>query len=263
METPRKCKSCDKPIYGDFAPIYFDHLLEKSSFEEIAMEEWNIYFCCTDCHNLKNNGFQSGSYFGVRRLNMMGCGPWNISGFTNADIIGGIQPIINTNVISKYEIAIFHSGGGTNQVVSETKTFNINKKCSKYDTIRFMFLNRLGQYDYFNSTLVSKKTTNIQRNTYKKNLPYNYTVGNRGETVLAVNANQSVICNTDWVTQEESDWLQELFTSNEVYILNLDGSYLPVILTVDTPETKKRVNDIIFNYTITFRYAYDLNIQTG
>lgn len=57
MPKNKKCSSCGCNIWGEFKTIYFDHLLEKSRYEELEFEEENIYFCCGDCHTLKGNGF--------------------------------------------------------------------------------------------------------------------------------------------------------------------------------------------------------------
>lgn len=53
----KKCKSCSGPVFGDFKPIYFDHLLEKEKYPQYKMTEANIWFCCGDCHYQKTSGF--------------------------------------------------------------------------------------------------------------------------------------------------------------------------------------------------------------
>ena len=62
MKLPRRCQSCAKEVRGDFSPLYWDHLKEKSSFPELAMLEWNILFVCGECHSLRNNGFPTGRH---------------------------------------------------------------------------------------------------------------------------------------------------------------------------------------------------------
>jgi 5-methylcytosine-specific restriction endonuclease McrA len=53
----KKCKSCSGPVFGDFKPLYFDHLLEKSRYPQYRMTEENVLFVCSDCHWAKTNGF--------------------------------------------------------------------------------------------------------------------------------------------------------------------------------------------------------------
>lgn len=53
----KKCWSCDKPVYGQNKPLYWDHLLEKSKYPELRYEKKNLFFCCGDCHQKKNMGW--------------------------------------------------------------------------------------------------------------------------------------------------------------------------------------------------------------
>ena len=53
----KKCRSCSGPVFGDFKPIYFDHLLEKEKYPQYRMTEANIWFCCGDCHYQSTSGF--------------------------------------------------------------------------------------------------------------------------------------------------------------------------------------------------------------
>lgn len=59
MSIPKVCKSCGIEVKGEFSTINFDHLLLKSLFPEYMFEEWNIFFCCGNCHHLRHNGFAS------------------------------------------------------------------------------------------------------------------------------------------------------------------------------------------------------------
>lgn len=52
------CKSCGKPIWGGFKPLYFDHLLEKFVYPQYSMVEKNLFYpICGHCHTAKNNGW--------------------------------------------------------------------------------------------------------------------------------------------------------------------------------------------------------------
>lgn len=57
LPVSRYCTICGTPIYGLNKPIYWDHLIEKQNRWDIAFEEWNICFCCGDCHTKRSNGF--------------------------------------------------------------------------------------------------------------------------------------------------------------------------------------------------------------
>jgi hypothetical protein len=145
--------------------------------------------------------------------------------------------------------------------ISERKTFEIDTDCSKYEPVRFMFLNALGQFDYFTATLLSRENINISKTSYQKTLPYNYQVGDRGKTVLSVAGQQSYIVTSNWITEDTCTWLMELFLSQEVYVLNNDGSLMPIIIDNTSVEPKKRVNDKLLNYTFNYTKAITKNTQ--
>lgn len=57
MPYYKYCSICNTPIYGENNSIYWDHLIEKANRWDIAFEEWNICFCCGNCHYQRSNGF--------------------------------------------------------------------------------------------------------------------------------------------------------------------------------------------------------------
>ena len=179
-------------------------------------------------------------------------GIWNIN---NA----GLGTLINTNTDSKYDIFISASTGH----ISERLTYLIDTNCTKYDTVRIQFLNRLGGFDYFNFNLVSKKTVNITRNSFKKVLDYNYSVGDRSETILDIDGHNSYSVQSNWVNQDESNWLEELVTSTEVYVINSDGTSHPIIIDDNSVEIKKTINDKLLSYLFTYHSANKINGQRG
>lgn len=152
---------------------------------------------------------------------------------------------------------------------SEYKYFKIDRTCSSYTKTRICFLNRRGGFDYFNFTLDNKKQVDIKRTEYQKDLAWNYNIGDRGQTVLSISADAKYTANSNWLTEKESIWLEELLTSPEVYILgNLydDGdpanSYKqPIIITDNSYEVKTYMRNQMFNLILNYRLANDINLQ--
>lgn len=100
----------------------------------------------------------------------------------------------------------------------------------------------------------------------------------RSESVLTVNAKQSIIANTDWVSEEESNWLQELYTSPEVYMIGegiVPGSsdttapdsfrqyVTPVIVTSDKYEKYTNANDKVVQYLVNIDIDDKVNVQNN
>lgn len=152
---------------------------------------------------------------------------------------------------------------------SVTRYYKIDTQCSIYDKVRVAFLNRDGGFDYFNFTLDSKRSISISRTEYEKVLAYNYTIGDRGKTILSQKAEPKMTITSNWITETESIWLEELLTSPEVYVLGnsstlntpATGYKLPIIITDTNYEVKTYLRNQVFNLVLNFKYAYDLNLQ--
>ena len=173
-------------------------------------------------------------------------GPWNLNNvpqslFTTSGSTSG--SIINVDTDEGYRIWIIDKDGFT----SESKGYVIDKRCSKYQTVRVQFLNRFGGFDYFNFNLVSRKTVNVNRNFYKQNLAYNYSVGDKEKTVSDIDGNYVFQLNSDWISNAEMIWLEELLTSINVNIIDENGFATPVQIQENSMEIKKTINDKLFN----------------
>ena len=185
-----------------------------------------------------------------------------INSLVNADLSFGSTPIFVTNW-EYYEVKIKNSGG---TVVSETIRIYPGEICSKYDPIRFKFMNNYGKYDYYTFTGAKTKSTNIKRNTYKSNpnewsgVNYNYSRMSRGLSQYETVLDDTITINSDWITEAESEWLEQLVTSPDVYIY--EGSNLvSVNITNANYETKYEASQQLFNLVISFTYSQNRKRQ--
>lgn len=187
--------------------------------------------------------------------------PWNLNVASQA--LYGVDVINST--IYEYQVILLLErdpiGDPYNfEQVSDKLLFKIDDKCSKFEGVRFMFLNSLGQFDYFNATLLSSETINISKTSFQKVLAYNYTQGDRGRTVLGIEAQQAYTVNSDWIDEETSLWLQELILSTEVYTIdNTDGSITPIVIDMSTYEIQKHINKKLFNQVFSYSKAVTKN----
>lgn len=195
----------------------------------------------------------------------IGVGPWNLNNIPSSLVTGTTQPIIDFNRDAYYDVTVYSAGGPLTfpTPLFSARTYNCDTTCTKYTPVRLMWLNSLGGFDYFNFILVSRETINLQRNQYKRNLPYNYTIGQAGFTVSDIQSRESLQVTSDWMTDTQSQWMKELLKSKAVYELRSDGSYLPVILNMDSVEIKKSVNDKLINYEFSYTYAYKVGTMRG
>ena len=181
-------------------------------------------------------------------------------------VISGGLPIVDPNTTF---INVFASNGGT--AISETKSFTIVDKCSKYENIKLFFLDRLGSYIPMNFDRVSKSNVTNERSNYKQNYgnydsvanSWGYTTHARGTTTYDITSKESITCTSDWLTDEQVVLMNILLTSPDVYYIDEDGVYRAITITTNSFEKKKRVNDKLLNYTITFEYANNNGNQRG
>jgi len=143
-----------------------------------------------------------------------------------------------------------------------------------YTNVRFCWLNKLGGYDYFNFSKENNKTTQIVRTEFQKQLAWNYSIGDRSQTVLSTDVTETYTANTDWVTDYEYKFLEGLINSADVFVIeetpwiHVGGSYvpptlkkIPVIITDTSFQSKSYLRDKLFNMVIKYKKSHKPNIQ--
>ena len=156
----------------------------------------------------------------------------------------------------------------TFQAVSEIFRFNLEDNCSRSATqhLQLMFLNRYGHYDYYTFLAERNEGINIERQTYSSwNLDWgssdpNQAPYSRGLTDSDVVMNQTVVVNTGFINQPDFMFLEELYTSNEVYEIQTDGTLRPVNI-INTEFIKKiEGNKSIYNIELTYVYSNNIKL---
>ena len=188
----------------------------------------------------------------------MGIGPANLTAVGNFSF--DIQNWDYYDVILRPQ-----SGSSKINTNASWDRFRINKQEANcgYDGVRFAWINDYGTWDWFNFTLQSNKNTNLERGLYQANfVQYNtptttvpYNIKRRGNSYYYININEIFTANSDWLTQEEADWVQSMFYSPSVFIQ--DGNTMLPIIILDNnfesktnPRTQKN-----FQYNVTYALA--------
>jgi hypothetical protein len=125
-----------------------------------------------------------------------------------------------------------------------------------------MWINNLGVWDYYNFTLATTNTYELEKNTYKQNfVDYStgttaaYDIRRRGTSVFDTQIRQVETVNSNWLTQEESDWLEQMFYSPNVYIQE-GRNIIPIwIDTTDVITKSNPRNQKLFTYNVSYRTA--------
>ena len=163
-----------------------------------------------------------------------------------------------TSETVKYEVSINLrnfpiSGAPSSSTLTEIKTFIIDDNCYR-DEFRFEWLNKLGGIDAYTFTGKHSKTSEIEKEVFKRSLNSARSIPERQTTTLKVDSKDIHNVNSGIVNYETRLWLDELLESPEVYLVV--GSYrLPVQIT-GSYDYEKLAEDS-YNVGFEFELAYD------
>lgn len=182
-------------------------------------------------------------------------------------IINTIFPgAIDFNVAKYFTVAFLNP----NLVLDRTMKFNLVCE-SRYEVFTLHFLNSLGGFESRDFTKVSRKTIDIEKSEFGK---LGYTMDSSGVVSYASTGNvynetravfssqykEKLTLNTDILTDDEYNWLADLFLSPMVYVEQSDY-YLPCVITANNYEFRKVINDKLTNITIDIEFGEQYNAQ--
>jgi len=155
--------------------------------------------------------------------------------------------------------------------MSEELRFIVKDKCSRYEKIQLVFMDKLGSFIPYTFNMVNKHNVNITKSNYQqiygKYAPASqnwvYNSWDRGKKSLDTVVVERYTINSDWMDQKTSDLMIILAESPEVYWIKEDGLTVAINLTVSDVERKQTINDQIVNYTMTFELSNKNNKQRG
>jgi hypothetical protein len=148
-------------------------------------------------------------------------GPNNYGSLT---VVSGTAPLVKNNTTS-YEI--WYSDGVFNPVKSVKYKVNIDRRMLISES-HIVFLDRLGSWSSFAFQLKAYERGNITRQTYNQDVPGNVVDGQwqyKSYEQGTVNINTEVTklydLSTNFMTEAEGDYFQQLLTSPQTYIKNV------------------------------------------
>ena len=183
-------------------------------------------------------------------------GSGNISNNSITALTGSL-PII-TNNVAYYDVIAYN---GSDDEASLRYTYYITDAECTYQTYNLVFQNRWGGFDSVQFTKVSRETLTAERQRFEKT-DYTFPSGiftqnlkNRGRTTFHVESKTTVQLNSDWLTDTEFGWLEELITSPTVYSIE-SGVLIPIEINTNTYEVRKSVNDGASQLLIDIEYSF-------
>jgi len=121
----------------------------------------------------------------------------------------------------------------------------------------------MGGFDSYDFRQLSRNSIDITRNNYKKYTgtesggSWSYASDERGYTQYDTVVKGKALINSDWITDAEATWLEELFTSPAVFLEQADNSLIAINIETNSYEIQKKNNDKVINIQAAFSYAYD------
>ena len=221
----------------------------RSNQSQLWSQVWGVNTCTGSLLNVQTSG---------SLLLHMTIGPQNISNLLNYDLTFEPWSYYTIELHPQRSASLANYSGSWDKFTIVKSEGN----CA-YNGVRFAFINDYGVWDWYTFTLADSNTYQIDRGVYKQNfvnystttntVPYDIT--RRGNNTFYTNINQDFIATSDWLTQEEADWLEQLFYSPNVYIQE-GFNMIPVVITTSTLNTKSNPRtQKNFNYTISYRLA--------
>ena len=201
----------------------------------------------------------AGSY-AYSRLMYFGAFPANLRNWSTT-----FQALVTADTISYYTLHATTSAGVASQ------TYTINTLCPNfkgYEAIRLAWLNQWGTWDYYTFNMKSTRSVATNRTSYTQlggtwnESTFKIAGYKGGKKNFRVNSTVKLKLNTDFVSEAEGVWFEELINSNEVYIVNeldskafavdtITNKYIePVRLTTSSYVKKTIANDKLMQYTI-------------
>lgn len=153
--------------------------------------------------------------------------------------------------------------------VSELFTFNIEQvSCRAGENVQrqFMWKNRYGHWDYYTFTAGLSEGVDIERFTMKQ---WNVDWGSqnptweqysRGLEDWALTMTETHVANTGFLNQPDFMFLEELWTSNQVYQIRTDGGLTPINIISTEFIRKNKGNKDIVNLEITYVYSNNITL---
>tara|TARA_R110001632_G_scaffold18252_3_gene56775 strand:+ start:1488 stop:2894 length:1407 start_codon:yes stop_codon:yes gene_type:complete len=236
--------NCIPPVEGFNSPTIDNAEVEMFNSSGVSLGTFNVAVTSSATTTLAMN-----------KIVYIGCFPANFTGAGYADW--------NTHKANVDYYTVKTENASTKY--GQTYRFDIICESGRgYEGIRLTWLNKHGTWDYYTFNKKSVKSLSTNRKTYTQlsgtwnEATYKLYGSSGGRKNYKVDTKEKIKMNTDYISGDESVWLEQLINSTEVYILNgyqsdLGGTlrrYVqPVTLTTSKHTRKTVANDKLIQYT--------------
>lgn len=199
----------------------------------------------------------------TKRMLYVTCGPWDLNN-------GSVQHIFGANdflnsAVTHYTMAVYDS-----QRISDLKTIDLDRGCAGTE-YNILFMDRKGTFNTFSFT--SKDTISFENK--KKTFIYDgigeygplgaggfqSRTESRGYTVYDSRTLKSITVRSKDMTEEESEYIMELFSSPIVYWMKTPTEWYPIVVNDYNVVQQAFESDALIEYEVQFSMASNENIN--
>lgn len=247
-----------------FTLSFFNDMRETYRPNFIDIVVWNITGQSTSAHRI---AITSATATTSTWMQHIGIGPMNLNNTSASRFVyGGVQPVIDTTRDLWYKVYVTNSAQGQ---LSEEYFVSLvppggqngQQDTCKYPVREFIFQNRRGQAEHLTFSMISQRSVSANRDLFERVLDYNYQIGQRGQSVTDLRAQETLKVTTDWITESENIQVEEFLTSPEIFLLNSTNTLVPYVLNTGSVLFKTRAVDKLINYTFEMQPSYSINTQ--
>jgi hypothetical protein len=187
-----------------------------------------------------------------------------------------IETIVSgyTGTWDKIDILLGTLTGSTSGTTETLTVYRKDCPWQKYDPVDVMFLNRLGGWDFFRFFGSKDEDVKIERGTYQRqygtwsSINFNYNTNERGTSNIKTDLTLQGEVMSDFLDIDTVNWLEELLTSPEVFILGEEytvstSQYRKLIpISITDSNFKRQVRGNRKLRQVSFKYEYSNQIRT-
>lgn len=133
---------------------------------------------------------------------------------------------------------------------------------TKYPNQRIAFKNRYGQLDYINLNEVSRQSFQTEKRTYSPQIgtwessTFSYQSTDSSVLNYVSDSKQSLLANTNWLTEDWNDIIKQMLVSDELYWVDYtNGIVRPVTIATQNITFKTGVVDKLIQYQFEFNFG--------
>jgi hypothetical protein len=273
-ETARFLTDAPRIQYIQPNENYVLYFLNGTTGDNQVIEADYIKFDFFNESNTRTYSFEKGITSPVDYLKVWSvpCGPVDIDNIYN-------ETGLTWNNVAYYTATLCYGNTTSVGPTSETFYFYLYDNCKPENT-RLVFLNQRGGFDYFTFTAYRQDTNKTTAQSYdSRYYSPNLASADRdfGRTVktFATDVDQEIVLESDYINIETSNWLEQLFYSPQIYIMQPDyvspidvsnkiyKDLTPVQLLSTTVEKFRRKHQKLNKYKITLKKGGTFFVNKG